>query len=80
MGVFTFGEESGVGSDEPVTIRSFSAFPEAKDADIMILVASRPSEDLMAVDDARHSSGNFLWRVMGRDGLPVRRNSVGHAI
>jgi hypothetical protein len=38
------------------------------EADIIILVTSRPSEDLMAVYDA-HSSGNFLWRVMGRDGL-----------
>jgi hypothetical protein len=40
------------------------------EADIIILVTSRPSEDVMAVYDA-HSwpSGNFLWRVMGRDGL-----------
>jgi hypothetical protein len=38
------------------------------EADIIILVTSRPSEDLMAVYDAR-SSGSFLWRVMGRDGL-----------
>jgi predicted Zn-dependent protease len=40
------------------------------EADIIILVTSRPSEDLLAVYDARHgSSGNYLWRVMGRDGL-----------
>jgi len=39
------------------------------DADIIILVTSRPSEDLLAVYDAHHSSGNFLWRVTGRDGL-----------
>jgi hypothetical protein len=40
------------------------------EADIIILVTSRPSEDLMAVYDAHlWSSGNFLWRVMGRDGL-----------
>jgi hypothetical protein len=38
------------------------------EADIIILVTSRPSEDLMAVYDA-YPSGNFLWRVMGRDGL-----------
>jgi hypothetical protein len=38
------------------------------EADIIILVTSRPSEDLMAVYDA-HLNGNFLWRVMGRDGL-----------
>jgi hypothetical protein len=37
-------------------------------ADIIILVTSRPSEDLLAVYDA-HMHGNFLWRVMGRDGL-----------
>ena len=40
------------------------------EADIIILVTSRPSEDLMAVYDAHQwPSGNFLWRVMGRDGL-----------
>ena len=38
--------------------------------DIVILVTSRPSEDLLAVYDARPwSGGNFLWRVMGRNGL-----------
>ena len=37
-------------------------------ADIIILVSSRPSEDLMAVYDA-HMHSTFLWRVMGRDGL-----------
>jgi hypothetical protein len=40
------------------------------DADIIILVTSRPSEDLVAVYDAHQwPRGNFLWRVMGRDGL-----------
>ena len=39
------------------------------EADIIILVTSRPSEDLMAVYDAHEPGGNFLWRVMGRDGL-----------
>jgi hypothetical protein len=40
------------------------------EADITILVTSRPSEDLMAVYDAHQApSGNYLWRVMGRDGL-----------
>jgi hypothetical protein len=43
---------------------------QSSDADIIILVTSRPSEDVMAVYDARQApSGNFLWRVMGRDGL-----------
>ena len=40
------------------------------EADIVILVTSRPSEDLLAVYDAHEwPNGNFLWRVMGRDGL-----------
>lgn len=39
-------------------------------ADIIILVVSRPSEDVMAVYDAHQGpNSNFLWRVMGRDGL-----------
>ena len=43
---------------------------QPSDADIIILVTSRPSEDLLAVYDARQAPiGNFLWRVMGRDGL-----------
>ena len=41
---------------------------QPSDADMIILVTSRPSEDLLAVYDAR-PSGNFLWRVMGRYGL-----------
>ena len=40
------------------------------EADIIILVTSRPSEDVMAVYDAYlWPRSNFLWRVMGRDGL-----------
>jgi hypothetical protein len=40
------------------------------EADITILVTSRPSEDVMAVYDAHQGlNGNFLWRVMGRNGL-----------
>ena len=40
------------------------------EADVIILVTSRPSEDLMAVYDGHEVPiGNFLWRVMGRDGL-----------
>src|SRR5258707_11314756 len=40
------------------------------EADVIILVTSRPSEDLMAVYDGHQVPiGNFLWRVMGRDGL-----------
>jgi hypothetical protein len=39
------------------------------DAEIILLVQSRPSEDVLAVYDAHLSSGQYLWRVMGRDGL-----------
>jgi hypothetical protein len=39
-----------------------------EEADIVLLVESRPSEDILAVYDARQT-GLYLWRVMGRDGL-----------
>jgi len=43
---------------------------EPRQADIVILVQSRPSEDVLAVYDARTWPGsNYLWRVMGREGL-----------
>lgn len=40
-----------------------------QDADIIIAVQARPSEDIVAVYDARSSSQTYLWRVMGRGGL-----------
>jgi len=39
------------------------------DADIIILVQSRPSEDVLAVYDAHMRGGQYLWRTMGRAGL-----------
>jgi hypothetical protein len=43
---------------------------QPSEADIIILVTSRPSEDVMAVYDAHQGpNGNYLWRVMGRGGL-----------
>jgi hypothetical protein len=43
---------------------------EPSQADIIILVTGRPSEDVMAVYDGHQgTNGNYLWRVMGRDGL-----------
>jgi hypothetical protein len=43
---------------------------EPSQADIIILITSRPSEDVMAVYDGHQGpNGNYLWRVMGRDGL-----------
>ena len=39
-------------------------------ADIVLMVTSRPSEDVLAVYDARGWPRNdFLWRMMGRNGL-----------
>jgi hypothetical protein len=46
-----------------------------QDADIILMVQSRPSEDVLAVYDAHagdqaiRPSQMFLWRVMGRGGL-----------
>lgn len=41
-----------------------------QDADVVLMVQSRPSEDLLAVYDAKGwPRANYLWRVMGRDGL-----------
>jgi hypothetical protein len=39
------------------------------DADIIIAVQSRPSEDVVAVYDGHSSSQTYLWRVMGHGGL-----------
>jgi len=47
----------------------------AQDADIILRVESRPSEDVLAVYDAHAGDANsrpsetYLWRVMGRGGL-----------
>jgi hypothetical protein len=41
----------------------------AEDADIVVAVQSRPSEDVVAVYDAHSSSQTYLWRVMGGGGL-----------
>jgi len=40
-----------------------------EDADIVLAVQSRPSEDVVAAYDARSGSDQYLWRVMGRGGL-----------
>jgi hypothetical protein len=39
------------------------------EADMILLVQSRPSEDILAVYDRGMTSGQYLWRAMGRDGL-----------
>ena len=38
-------------------------------ADIVLLVQSRPSEDVLAVYDGHGLRDQYLWRVMGRNGL-----------
>src|SRR6202140_2409696 len=44
---------------------------EPRQADIVLMVMSRPSEDVLAVYDAHGwpESGQYLWRMMGRSGL-----------
>jgi len=43
---------------------------EPYQADIILMVTSRPSEDILAVYDARGWPQNqYLWRMMGRSGL-----------
>jgi hypothetical protein len=43
---------------------------EPGQADIVLMVTSRPSEDVLAVYDAHGWPGNqYLWRMMGRSGL-----------
>jgi hypothetical protein len=39
------------------------------EADIILRVQSRPSEDVLAVYDGHQSGAQYLWRVMGRGGL-----------
>src|SRR5262245_49432815 len=38
-------------------------------ADIILAVQARGSEDVLALYDAHRPSGAYLWRAMGRDGL-----------
>ena len=43
---------------------------EPRQAEIVLMVMSRPSEDVLAVYDARGWPNNeYLWRMMGRNGL-----------
>jgi hypothetical protein len=39
------------------------------EADIVLRVQSRPSEDVLAVYDGHGLRDQYLWRVMGRSGL-----------
>ena len=40
-----------------------------QDADMILLVQSRPTEDVIAAYDAHPPSSDYLWRAMGRGGL-----------
>jgi hypothetical protein len=40
----------------------------AQDADLILRVQARPSEDVLAVYDTPFAA-NYLWRAMGREGL-----------
>ena len=42
---------------------------EPQQADIVLTVMSRPSEDVLAVYDAHGARGQYLWRMMSRNGL-----------
>ena len=58
----------------------------AQDADIILRVESRPSEDVLAVYDAHAGDANsrpsetYLWRVMGRGGLREERDPAVFAV
>jgi hypothetical protein len=49
----------------------FTLVYEPHQADIVLMVMSRPSEDVLAVYDAHGWPANstYLWRMMGRNGL-----------
>ena len=40
-----------------------------EDADMTVMVQSRPTEDVVAVYDAHVPGESYLWRAMGRNGL-----------
>lgn len=49
----------------------FTLVYKPEQADIVLAVTSRPSEDILAVYDAHRwlHDGQYLWRMMGRGGL-----------
>jgi len=47
------------------------------DADIVLMVQGRPTEDVLEVYDAHGWPGNqYLWRVMGRSGLQANETPL----
>jgi hypothetical protein len=56
--------------DEMQKWGKFTLVYEPRQADIVLMVTSRPSEDILAVYDAHGWPENqYLWRMMGRSGL-----------
>lgn len=51
-----------------------------EDADMVIAVESRPSEDVLAVYDGRSSSQTYLWRVDGAWWVAEGRDTPYHAV
>jgi hypothetical protein len=50
---------------------------EPRQADVVLMVMSRPSEDVLAVYDAHGWPQNqYLWRMMGRSGLQTRETPL----
>lgn len=47
----------------------FVVVDNPQQADLVVMVQSRASEDILAVYDAHGSPGNYLWRMMGQNGL-----------
>jgi hypothetical protein len=49
----------------------FAIVYKPKEADIVLMVTGRPSEDILAVYDAHGwpNNGQYLWRMTGRNGL-----------
>jgi hypothetical protein len=47
----------------------FTLVYQPDQADILLMVQSRPSEDVLAVYDGHGLRDQYLWRVMGRSGL-----------
>ena len=66
------GDRQAIGAVEDALQKwgKFTLVYEPRQADIVLMVMSRPSEDVLAVYDARGWPGNqYLWRMMGRGGL-----------
>lgn len=47
----------------------FVVVDNPQQADLILMVQSRASEDVLALYDAHGSPGNYLWRMMGQNGL-----------